>query len=348
MLCGSRRGFRFMPPTPADPLHLEQPQLATAAELGELLEHVVAALRPGHKLVELWTWWQTTPEARRLTGRASIDSRMRRWVLPELGELRAGAVSAEDVDRALELAELAGKSAQTINHCITDLRRLVRAARGARRWPGPDPMEFVRRRTRLEVERPTLTLEEAAELLGDVEGKYQVIFALVLCLGLRKGEVLALELRDVDQVHQVLHVRRSHGRKATKNGRRRSLPILPELAAILFPWCELTAAAGGVILFPGRGAGGRMGRDAALSKRLRAALERIGLVELVFARRIRFHDLRHTFSTLAEEAGIPEEVRSAVLGHSPTITARYTHRRVERLRQAISPLQFTRRTGGTT
>jgi integrase len=39
-----------------------------------------------------------------------------------------------------------------------------------------------------------------------------------------------------------------------------------------------------------------------------------------------FHDLRHTWSTRAEELGVPEAVRRDILGHSPgTMTASYTH-----------------------
>jgi integrase len=39
-----------------------------------------------------------------------------------------------------------------------------------------------------------------------------------------------------------------------------------------------------------------------------------------------FHDLRHTWSTKAEELGVPEAVRRDVLGHSPgSMTTSHTH-----------------------
>lgn len=54
----------------------------------------------------------------------------------------------------------------------------------------------------------------------------------------------------------------------------------------------------------------------------------------------RFHDLRHTFSTwLAAE--VPELVKDALLGHSPsTISARYTHLKVEDLRPHLKKLPW--------
>ena len=49
-----------------------------------------------------------------------------------------------------------------------------------------------------------------------------------------------------------------------------------------------------------------------------------------------FHDLRHTWSTGAEELGVPEAVRRDILGHSPgTMTASYTHSYAEARERAV-------------
>lgn len=177
-----------------------------------------------------------------------------------------------------------------------------------------------------------------------------------LIIGMLSGAALAaaaylwFTLGDhVDVEDLVLHVRFSHGRKVTKNGRWRTLPICSELAPILLEWLEPRLIgrdrpvdspsgdrAGEVLLFPGQSAGGRMGVDCAISKRLRFALEGLGIEK----GSIRFHDLRHSFATLADEAGIAEEVVSKVLGHSPSITGRYTHRTIARLRQELERLKL--------
>lgn len=314
--------------------HLEQ---ITTSDVELVLAALADHYRPAPTLAELWTWWLTTPDARAMPWRGPVESRWRRWLELELGKLRTTEVTAEAINLALERVELAGKSAQTVNHCITDLGRIVRAAQAARRWKGPDPMPWVRRRSLEPMERPTLTREEAGELLELADQPHQVMYALAIYLGLRKGEVLALERGDVDLEHQVLHVRRSHDRRTTKNGRHRHLPICSELAPILRAWLEL--GAGDLLLFPGAGLGGRKGRDFRLTDRLRCALQNFAIAEHA-ASTIRFHDLRHTFATLADEAGIQEEVISAVLGHRPSVTGRYTHRRVARLLEKLELLRL--------
>jgi integrase len=307
-----------------------------AAFLDALATHFIA----DPTVAELWRWWVTTPAALRIA-LDSIKSRARRWILPAVGELRARELTAEHVDQVLAGVLRAGRSAQTANHVLHDLRRLIHAAQGARRIPADydctahtQPLQVPFRR------RVTLELDEARELLDITDGRLRVLYALALFLGLRKGECLALERADVDLVHGELHVTKSHGRQRTKGLRGgRVLPICSGLAPILRAWLEL--GAGPVLLFPGNSASGRMGSDAALTKRLRAVLTAGAVCPLERSGKIRFHDLRHTFSTLADEAGIREEIIAAVMGHSPGITARYTHRKVARLRQELEQLKLT-------
>ena len=60
------------------------------------------------------------------------------------------------------------------------------------------------------------------------------------------------------------------------------------------------------------------------------AVRAAGLVNLTF------HDLRHTWSTRAEELGVPQAVRRDILGHSPvTMTDSYTHSSPEARERAV-------------
>src|SRR5581483_3690780 len=58
-------------------------------------------------------------------------------------------------------------------------------------------------------------------------------------------------------------------------------------------------------------------------------------------RPVRFHDLRHTFNTRLMEAGVLQEVRMALMGHSPgsKIHATYTHIELPVKREAIRKLE---------
>ena len=58
-------------------------------------------------------------------------------------------------------------------------------------------------------------------------------------------------------------------------------------------------------------------------------------------RHVRFHDLRHTFNTRLMEAGVLQEVRMALMGHSPgsKVHATYTHIELPVKREAIRKLE---------
>jgi integrase len=64
-------------------------------------------------------------------------------------------------------------------------------------------------------------------------------------------------------------------------------------------------------------------------------------VNIVFIRHLRFHDLRHTFNTRLMEAGVQQEIRKSLMGHSSgkEINAVYTHVELPAKREAISKLE---------
>jgi integrase len=61
---------------------------------------------------------------------------------------------------------------------------------------------------------------------------------------------------------------------------------------------------------------------------------------------VRFHDLRHTFNTRLLEAGVLQEVRKALMGHTSGqgVHGVYTHIELPLKRQAIAQLEAWLRT----
>ena len=56
-----------------------------------------------------------------------------------------------------------------------------------------------------------------------------------------------------------------------------------------------------------------------------------------------FHCLRHSFNTALASAGVPQEVRQKLTGHSSAeMNAHYTHHEIETLRSAIGKLPTLR------
>ncbi len=139
--------------------------------------------------------------------------------------------------------------------------------------------------------------------------------------GLRLGELLALRWHDVDFALQRLHVRRNYTdrrEKAPRSGRVRSAPMVDEVTAALDGLtrrAHFTAADD--LVFPNEVGEHLCGWT--LRRRYYAALDAAGLP------RLRFHDLRHCFATIAVQR-LPLHTVQGYLGHAHiSTTMRYVH-----------------------
>ena len=140
------------------------------------------------------------------------------------------------------------------------------------------------------------------------------LYYLDLSTGLRRGELLGLKWSDIVFENRTLEVKRQLQRvngviqetaPKTRNAYRKILlPV--EAVEILQQYREQqTLESEYVFSSP---TGGIMEPDCA-RKMLKRVLQRAGLDEM------RFHDLRHTFATLALQNGVDVKTLSGILGH---------------------------------
>jgi len=138
-----------------------------------------------------------------------------------------------------------------------------------------------------------------------------VLYLTAAFTGLRLGELLGLRWEDVDFGAATIRVQRnwSGGREGTpKSGRGRAVPMMEDVAGALLRLRGRDRFTGNEdIVFCDR-LGRHLGYRT-LSDRYKAALAAAGL------RRLRFHDLRHTFGTHAIRAADPREVMEW-MGHA--------------------------------
>ncbi len=166
-----------------------------------------------------------------------------------------------------------------------------------------------------------LTAAEVRTLLATAKDRFHFIHPSLLCAvrtGLREGELIGLRWEDIDFVGAFLEVRNNVVRRqetSTKTNRIRRVDLSPQLKAELLKLKEtrqLEANLKGqpmqkwVFLTP---YGNRMTNEI-LRKGLYACLEAAGL------RRIRFHDLRHTFASLLIQQNTNVKYIQQQLGHS--------------------------------
>lgn len=299
---------------------------------------------------------------------------IRLYITPALGHHRTRDVTADHIVawRNMLQKNLAQNTARSVYGV---LKRALDQAAAARRIPynpcaSVDPPKRQSMKA-TKAKRPALTPAQARALLGAVAGhRLEALYALVLLLGLRKGEVLGLRWRDVDfeqatitiagQVQTVEGRTQRLDRTKTEEGMR-ALPITPRIVALLrAQWARLQEERRrmGVewkehgLVFPSEVGTPISPRN--LSTHYYAALARAGLVEtkapaaklpgvsgppkstlVRVGKPIPFHALRHTALTrLAERAA--EYVVKGIAGHTPgDVTGGYLHATMNEMRIAI-------------
>ena len=163
-------------------------------------------------------------------------------------------------------------------------------------------------------EMQTLPVEQLTSFLREAKdsGVYELYY-LDLATGLRRGELLGLKWTDVDLDRGVLKIQRAISRQngkvveaplKTKNAYR-TLPLSADAIDVLMQQRRKTGNSEWVFPSP---TGGPMSPDSVLHM-LHRVLKRAGLPK------VRFHDLRHTFATLALQNGVDVKTVSGVLGH---------------------------------
>lgn len=155
------------------------------------------------------------------------------------------------------------------------------------------------------------------------------IYVTAAFSGLRLGELLGLQVRDVDFIGETIRVLRSidirEGVGVPKSSKGRSVPLAPPVATALARLLERERFTGpDDFIFVG--ADGRYLDGSALRRRYRGAQKAAKLPP------IRFHDLRHTFATLvASDPETSERELQAWLGHADLRTMeRYRHYRPQK------------------
>lgn len=176
-----------------------------------------------------------------------------------------------------------------------------------------------------------LTREQVAALLGAVrEPRYRAVLALIYHTGLRVGEAVRIELRDLRETHTPhprLHVR------CGKGGKDRFVPLAPAMVAQLRAWWQTHRHP--QWLFPGPTSGWRERAQPADAAQQATTHLSVSAVQNTFrlARatsglpvEATVHTLRHCYATHLLEEGVSLRLISQYLGHaSLETTLIYTH-----------------------
>jgi integrase len=220
-------------------------------------------------------------------------------------------------DPNARLKPLKNPGARTINKCLGVLVSALRYGKKIRMLSenvaeGIEKLPVVEGEERC-IEKNVLT---PAELLGAIQhavDPFRIPIAMGAYTGLRQEEILGLKWSDFShdfttaQIKRVYRLRRFAKPKTTSS--LRTIEIPRELGTMLKQWRQRCPEnEHGVVCPSTRGL--LMHASALLQRGFLPALERAGV------RRVRFHDLRHSFASNLLGAGVDVVTVSKALGHA--------------------------------
>lgn len=315
----------------------------TKREAQEALDEVRVDVRRGtHVSLSSETfemWLDGWLDGKSLTVKPATASFYRRYakthIVPRLGPVPIQQLDAVTLNRLYrDLLDNGradgngGLSVATVRHVHTIISAALDDAVKAQRLTA-NPARGATPPAVRSADRPEMKTWDASTLgrFLDFEAatRYGPPFTFLALTGCRRGEAIGLTWADTDLDAGQVSIRRTiteidgqiHRSNTTKTGRGRSIRLQPDLVNSMRSW-RATQAAERLLLGPDYADEDlvfchRDGRPYIPDMFSREFDRRVKRHKLP---RIRLHDLRHTYATLALQVGVPAKVVSERLGHS--------------------------------
>jgi integrase len=257
----------------------------------------------------------------------------------EIGDITREEIEAFRDDLATRLAP------KTVNHHVKVLKMLFRDARD-RALLADSPTEFVKTvKSRKVLERRPFTMDEIRAVLVHCDAEWRSMVLFGLYTGQRLGDIARFNWKNVDLKKKSISL------VTSKTGKELNIPLPPDLhshlAALPSPISEAQPIH--INAFEIVTAQGKTGH---LSNQFGAILAKAGLRKITThkttgkgrsAKRetngLSFHSLRRSTATYLHEAGVPQSVAMALIGHdSADIHSIYVNVGEEAMRSAAQKL----------
>lgn len=254
----------------------------------------------------------------------SYEAIFRLHLIPAFGDLHLDRISGAHIQTFL--AGKVSKGRLTPKSVANILIPLKEMFKHALHWGYVfrDPTIAIRRPRVEQEEMDFLNPEEISLLLQNVKPQHFTLLLTAILTGMRRGELLALQWGDIDWRSAQISVRRSLYKGTfvspkSQNGVRRII-MSPTLQRHLEQYRFRTQRFDSDLVFC-TDQGKPLDPDNIVKREFQPALDRAGL------RRIRFHDLRHTFASLLIANGENIKFVQNQLGHASAKTTldRYGH-----------------------
>lgn len=246
--------------------------------------------------------------------------RYQNYLRPTLGKKQPQEIVPLDVDRLrINLAKTLNP--QTVRHVLALLKRIINFGMNSGLCSGLSFKPTMPKVDNLKTE--DLTQDQLSALMEAIDRDHDIQAAnfmrMVLCTGMRRGELFKLQWQDVDFERGFIYIR------DPKGGKSQTIPLNQVAQEVLenHPRHESSP-----YVFPGHG-----GKQRTSNKQ---AVNRIKKIAGLPADFRPLHGLRHVYASMLASSGqVDLYTLQKLLTHkSPTMTQRYAHLRDEALRRA--------------
>jgi integrase len=271
---------------------------------------------------QAWDAWYQGARAGAVTNRSgdpykpsalrSYEQAMRLRVLPAFGRTKLAEISRPDLQAFVHRLIAEGLNPSTVQVTLLPLRAIFRRALSLGEvainpCTGLEQPAVRGRRERYADPR------EAEALIAAVPRRDRVIWATAMYAGLRRGELRALRVEDIDLEQGLIRVERGwdpyEGEiKLKSSAGRRKVPIIALLRTHLAERLSNSERSGRDRVFGATAMRPFTGEK--LSERADEAWKSAGLD------RITLHECRHTFASLMIAAGVNAKALSTFMGHA--------------------------------
>jgi integrase len=307
---------------------------------------------PFGEWIDFWYKYFSSPKLRPTT-QATYENRIYGHIIPSVGKIPLSKLTQNDLQQFYAKLKRTGRKVNVELKGTGVSDRMVRSCHALCRSALEKAVEegLITRNPSIGCKLPpkkngemkVLTQNEIVRLLNQAydEGYYEM-FLLELTTGMRRGEILGLKWRDLNLETGELNIKRQLTTKGisvpkTKSSIRTVL-LPPDMLDLLR---EMKKTAKYDWIFPSPVKEGEPRNPTAITKRFRLMLER------AHCKHVRFHDLRHTFATMALENGMDVKTLSAMIGHVSSETTLNIYSHVTDTMRAQAAVKIDREIGGT-
>ena len=305
-------------------------------------------------------WYQNyCKQTIRETTRTSYENRIYQHIIPALGEIKLDKLTQNDLQNFYTHLKTTGRLQYTEQQGNGLSDRMVRGCHASCRMAlekavkegliTMNPAIGCKLPPKKAREMQILTHDEMQRFLIQAkhDGYYE-IFLLDLSTGLRRGELMGLQWKDLNMTTGELRIERQVSRV---NGELKTFPpkTKSSIRTIVLPPSVLKmlkayqpSTNGSKWIFPSPVKTEDSPRDPhTVYSKMQLVLQRAE------CKRIRFHDLRHTFATMALEHGMDIKTLSAMIGHISAETTLNIYSHITDTMQRQAAVKIDREIGGT-